>query len=34
MLDRFRKTHPESEQLPQGLDERESIEWFLRPRDA
>jgi choline-sulfatase len=34
MLDRFRNTHPEAEQLPKGLDERESIEWFLRPRDA
>src|SRR6266850_72365 len=34
MLDRFHATHPEARQLPQGLDERESIEWFLRPRDA
>jgi choline-sulfatase len=34
MLDRFRNTHPEAEQLPNGLDGRESIEWFLRPRDA
>ena len=34
MLDRFRNTHPDAERLPQGLDERESIEWFLRPRDA
>jgi choline-sulfatase len=34
MLDRFRNTHPEAAQLPKGLDERESIEWFLRPRDA
>ena len=34
MLGRFRNTHPESERLPQGLGERESIEWFLRPRDA
>jgi arylsulfatase A len=34
MLDRFRRTHPESVQLPSGLNERESIEWFLRPRDA
>ena len=34
MLDRFRNTHPEAVRLPKGLDERESIEWFLRPRDA
>ena len=34
MLDRFRDTHPQAAQLPAGLDERESIEWFLRPRDA
>jgi choline-sulfatase len=34
MLDRFRNTHPQAEQLPGGLDERKSIEWFLRPRDA
>jgi hypothetical protein len=34
MLDRFRATHPEAPQLPKGLDEGESIEWFLRPRDA
>ncbi len=34
MLDRFHATHPEARQLPHGLDERESIEWFLRPRDA
>jgi arylsulfatase A-like enzyme len=34
MLDRFHSTHPEARQAPKGLDERESIEWFLRPRDA
>ncbi|MGH9657969.1 MAG: sulfatase family protein [Bryobacteraceae bacterium] len=34
MLDRFRATHPESAQLPPGLTAEESIEWFLRPRDA
>jgi hypothetical protein len=34
MLDRFRNTHPDADQLPKDLDERESIEWFLRPRDA
>jgi choline-sulfatase len=34
MLDRFMRTHPEAEQLPKGLGERESIAWFLRPRDA
>jgi arylsulfatase A-like enzyme len=34
MLDRFRATHPEALQLPKGLDKREAIEWFLRPRDA
>jgi arylsulfatase A-like enzyme len=34
MLDRFLATHPEAAQLPKGLDEPESIDWFLRPRDA
>ena len=34
MLDRFVKTHPEAAQLPKGLDEPESVDWFLRPRDA
>lgn len=34
MLDRFSKTHPEAAKLPKNLDETESIEWFLRPRDA
>jgi choline-sulfatase len=34
MLERFRATNPDAPQLPKGLDERESIEWFLRPRDA
>jgi len=34
MLDRFHATHPEARQLPQDLDERESIGWFLHPRDA
>ena len=34
MFDRFRATHPDAPQLPKGLDDRESIEWFLRPRDA
>lgn len=33
LLDRFRKTHPEAPQLPK-LTTEESIEWFLRPRDA
>jgi choline-sulfatase len=34
MLDRFLKTHPEAARLPKNLDEQDSIEWFLRPRDA
>ena len=34
MLDRFRQTHPEAAQLPKGLSTVESIEFFLRPRDA
>ena len=34
MLERFRKTHPEAASLPRGLNEEESLEWFLRPRDA
>lgn len=34
MLDRFRKTHPEAGALSRNLDAPESIEWFLRPRDA
>ena len=34
MLERFRSTHPEAERLPSGLGVEESIEWFLRPRDA
>ena len=32
MLDRFLKTHPETP--PKGLSAEETIEWFLRPRDA
>jgi hypothetical protein len=34
LLERFRNTHPEAPQAPSGLDSRESVEWFLRPRDA
>jgi choline-sulfatase len=34
ILDRFRATHPEASQLPAGLDPVESMEWFVRPRDA
>ncbi len=34
IVDRYRKTHPEAEQLPKGLDAAEAIEWFVRPRDA
>jgi choline-sulfatase len=34
MLDRFRQTHPEAEKEPEGTTLEESIEWYLRPRDA
>jgi hypothetical protein len=34
MIERFLKTHPEAAHLPKNLDEQDSIEWFLRPRDA
>ena len=33
MLDRFRSTHPEAKQEPQGSTE-ERLDWYLRPRDA
>jgi choline-sulfatase len=34
MLDRFRETHPDRESEPAGLSREESIEYYLRPRDA
>ncbi len=34
MLKRFRDTHPEATAEPGGLGIDESIEWYLRPRDA
>lgn len=34
ILDRFRNTHPEAAQEPQRLSTEESIEWYVRPRDA
>ncbi|MGH9722648.1 MAG: sulfatase family protein [Bryobacteraceae bacterium] len=34
LLDRFQSTHPEAAALPERLSVAESIEWFLRPRDA
>ncbi len=34
MLARFRATHPEAESEPKGLAVAESIDWYLRPRDA
>ncbi|MBI1792527.1 MAG: sulfatase-like hydrolase/transferase [Acidobacteria bacterium] len=34
LLDRFLRTHPEAQQLPRELSVEESIEWFVRPRDA
>lgn len=34
ILDRFRKTHPEAAQEPARLSLEESLEWYVRPRDA
>lgn len=34
MLDRFRSTHPEATAEPRGLSVEESLDWYLRPRDA
>jgi choline-sulfatase len=34
MLNRFRATHPDRESEPQRLSREESIEFYLRPRDA
>lgn len=34
LLERYRKTHPEADDVPKGLDPVEQLEWFLRPRDA
>ncbi len=34
MLDRFRATHPDREGEPRGVSREESIEFYLRPRDA
>jgi choline-sulfatase len=33
-LERFEATHPEASQRPKGLSTEESLEFFLRPRDA
>ena len=33
LLGRFRATHPEASQEPDGTTE-ERLEWYLRPRDA
>jgi hypothetical protein len=34
MLERFRRTHPDSASEPQGLSREEAIEFYLRPRDV
>jgi hypothetical protein len=34
MLARFRSTHPEAAQEPKGLSTADSLDWYLRPRDA
>jgi hypothetical protein len=34
MLSRFRDTHPEAPLEPKRLSIEESLEWYLRPRDA
>jgi choline-sulfatase len=34
MLERFRTTHPEANAEPKGLPTADSIDWYLRPRDA
>jgi arylsulfatase A-like enzyme len=34
MLSRFRETHPDAAHEPQRLSPEESLEWYLRPRDA
>jgi len=34
LLDRFRSTHPEAAVEPRGLSAEESLDWYLRPRDA
>ena len=34
ILTRFRATHPEAKQEPKGYSTAESIDWYLRPRDA
>ncbi|MBY0502463.1 MAG: sulfatase-like hydrolase/transferase [Bryobacteraceae bacterium] len=34
MLARFRATHPEASQEPARLSREESLEWYVRPRDA
>lgn len=33
MLERFKETHPEADQLPSGVTIDEAIAWFARPRD-
>ncbi len=33
MLERFRSTHPEAMQEPEGLQPADAVEWYLRPRD-
>ncbi len=34
LLVRYRATHPEAQAEPAGLDVREAIHWYVRPRDA
>ena len=33
MLERFRATHPEAHELPEGTSAEEALAWFTRPRD-
>ncbi len=34
MLERFRTTHPDAAEEPQGLSREEKLEWYVRPRDV
>jgi hypothetical protein len=34
LLSRFRSTHPDANAEPRGLTAEESLDWYLRPRDA